>query len=90
MTSDNTIDTQGASATPKLAKQPSVSKSLTCLSTHGDAGYAPGSILNPDGTITCGWCGIAIQNPPTVGSYKGRPNYGVAVTDLATKSEEPK
>lgn len=28
-----------------------------CLSTHGAAGYAPGSYRLPDGTVVCGICG---------------------------------
>ena len=37
-----------------------------CRSTHGGAGYAPGSHWK-DGKIVCGACGAAIENPPPTG-----------------------
>lgn len=38
-----------------------------CLSTHGGAGYAPGSYWRGK-SIICGICGEEIINPPSVGS----------------------
>jgi hypothetical protein len=39
---------------------------LTCLSTHGASGYAPGSYRDGD-VIVCGYCGERIQNPRPTG-----------------------
>ena len=38
-----------------------------CGSTHGGAGYAPGSYWK-EGKIICGACGAAIENPRPTGS----------------------
>jgi hypothetical protein len=38
-----------------------------CLSTHGGAGYAPGSYWRGT-SIICGICGTEIKNPRPVGS----------------------
>ena len=34
----------------------------TCLSTHGGAGYAPGTYVDVNGTIICGVCRNEIGN----------------------------
>ncbi len=50
-----------------------------CLSTHGGAGYAPGSYKDGD-DIICGACGARIKNPPPTGwDAEGNPKYGDAV-----------
>lgn len=36
---------------------------VQCISTHGAAGYAPGSIVLPDGKVQCGACGTIIAEP---------------------------
>lgn len=38
----------------------------TCLSTHGAAGYAPGSRKVGD-VVICGLCGARIENPRPLG-----------------------
>lgn len=43
--------------------------SADCRSTHGGAGYAPGSYWAGD-TIICGSCGAIINNPPPTGSRR--------------------
>ena len=43
-------------------------KTEWCRSTHGGAGYAPGSYWDGD-VIICGWCGARIENPAPTGSY---------------------
>jgi hypothetical protein len=37
-----------------------------CRSTHGLAGYAPGTHWK-DGKMVCGACGVEIENPPPTG-----------------------
>lgn len=37
------------------------SKKGACPSTHGAAGYAPGSYIRDDGKVVCGWCGEALE-----------------------------
>jgi hypothetical protein len=51
-----------------------------CISTHGGAGYAPGTHWTEDGlTLICGLCGRVIDSPtPTGYDDKGRPVYGPA------------
>jgi len=39
-----------------------------CLSTHGGAGYAPGSYWDGD-VIVCGQCGARIENPTSTGAH---------------------
>ena len=36
-----------------------------CISTHGGAGYAPGS-YRKGSKIVCGLCGEEIENPPVI------------------------
>lgn len=48
---------------------------MQCLSTHGGAGYAPGSRWD-NGAIICGACGERIENPPPIATSKnGEPLY---------------
>lgn len=37
-----------------------------CVSTHGGAGYAPGSTMK-DGKMVCGSCGVEIEFPRPIG-----------------------
>lgn len=46
-----------------LGKEEHVTRTRQCLSTHGAAGYAPGSLALPDGSVRCGACGQIITNP---------------------------
>ena len=43
-----------------------MNKHKKCLSTHGLAGYAPGSYWDGN-VIVCGYCGQRISNPPPTG-----------------------
>lgn len=43
----------------------------TCSSTHGGAGYWPGSYWDGD-AIVCGGCGVRIENPPPTGQKRVR------------------
>lgn len=45
-----------------LLKNQGYWKEIQCLSTHGAAGYAPGSLALPDGSVRCGACGQIIKN----------------------------
>jgi hypothetical protein len=52
-------------------------KTFICLSTHGGAGYAPGTHWSEDGkALICGLCGARIENPRPVGERDGIPYYG--------------
>jgi hypothetical protein len=39
-----------------------------CNSTHGGAGYAPGTVWESNDAI-CGWCGTRIKNAPRFGNW---------------------
>jgi len=45
-----------------LKKQEYWREVVGCLSTHGAAGYAPGSVVLPDGKVRC-VCGMIIAAP---------------------------
>ena len=34
---------------------------MKCISTHGEAGYAPGSYIRKDGKVVCGLCGEVLE-----------------------------
>jgi hypothetical protein len=55
-----------------------------CPSTHGAAGYAPGSRWKGD-KIVCGICGIEIDNPRPSGSRDGKPTWSAAVAGSPPK-----
>lgn len=62
-------DTPVADTPPVLAVDPAGVKPQPCLSTHGGAGYAPGSYWKGN-KIVCGLCSLEIENPRPTGSRR--------------------
>jgi hypothetical protein len=54
-----------------------------CLSTHGGAGYAPGSYWKVPDTIVCGICGTEIYQPHPTGFQEMYPSKPLSPGFLA-------
>ena len=52
-------------------------KKIQCISTHGGAGYAPGSYRDKDGKLRCGVCNEICMENKIASQWVDRPDWNV-------------